>query len=67
MSVAERVREVLTTSWFTSMALQYCGKDYGSEETNQYFFYRTVYKMTAEQALKEVRSSRRAWRNSLPK
>ena len=55
--VAERVQEVLS-DWFTQMSQKYCGKDYGSERRNQYFVYRTVYKMTASQALHEVNKSR---------
>lgn len=55
MSIAERVKEVLTTSWFTRMALQHCGKDYGTEARNQYFFYRTVYKLSAATALQRVK------------
>lgn len=52
--VSQRIRTVLMGGWFTSQALRYCRKDYGSERLNQYRFYRTVYGMTASQALAEV-------------
>jgi len=56
--VAERVT-AWVQGWFTKMCLQYCGRDYGSETRNQYFFYRRVYEMTAEQAWAEVHKSNR--------
>ncbi len=40
--------------WFTLMAIKHCGKDYGSERLNQYFFYRKVYHMTANEAFLKV-------------
>lgn len=53
--IGTRVREVLLGDWFTHQCIKYCGKDYGSLRVNQYRFYRTVYRMTAERALREVR------------
>ncbi len=57
MSVAENVMSVLQ-GWFTKMAIQHCGKDYGSEARNQYFFYRKVYNMSADEAWGRVKQSR---------
>ena len=58
-SMADRVYAVLISGWFTQMAIGHCGKDYGSDERNQYFFYRKAYHMTASEALREVRKFRR--------
>lgn len=58
--VSQRIRAALMRGWFTSQALRYCRKDYGSERLNQYRFYRTVYGMTASQALAEVNKFRAA-------
>lgn len=65
--LAERVQDVLLNRWFTQMAIQHCGKDYGSEERNQYFFYRTVYKMNADAALREVRKFRASFKTTAEK
>lgn len=50
----QRVRIDLR-GWMRSMAIQYCGQDYGSELKNAYMFYRACYGMRAEQALQEAR------------
>lgn len=43
----------ISESWFHRMALQYCGRTYGSEWRNAYFFYRAVYGMTASEAFEQ--------------
>lgn len=42
----QRIAALLQT-WFTRMAIRHCGRDYGSERRNAYFFYRKVYQMSA--------------------
>lgn len=54
----DRVKDVLSNSWFATMAIRHCGKNYGSERRNQYFFYRKVYRMEASAALREVNKFR---------
>lgn len=44
-----------STSWMRQMCLTHCGKDYGSEFANAYFFYRVVYHMQALEAYREAK------------
>lgn len=44
-----------SNSWMQEMSIKHCGKDYGSEFLNAYFFYRAVYHMVAVEAILNAR------------